>query len=166
MRIVHDRARRVAEGLAMGATTGVTTAGSVTEESVTFAEVMMWVLEFGKSAGIDDLEGYVGRVFEHDLEEPSMAALTEPKREKYNRRYDKMIEKFNEWKDFIPDGEGRRLDILRGCFVGSENPAVVEALRVIYTDHTALRLSGDWIFKVVSAIMNVTTRRRRGRDRR
>mmetsp|Transcript_12316 Transcript_12316/g.18062 ORF Transcript_12316/g.18062 Transcript_12316/m.18062 type:complete len:368 (-) Transcript_12316:62-1165(-) len=72
----------------------------------------------------------------------------------YNQRYTEMLEKFGKWKAFIPSGEGRRLDILRGCFTGSENPKVVEALRVIYTDYNALRLSGDWIFNVVATIMN------------
>ena len=81
------------------------------------------------------------------------------KRARYNARYDEMLKKFGEWKAFIPeDGEGRRLDILRGCFVGSENPKVVEALRIIYTDYTALRLSGNWIFNVVSTIMRVRIR--------
>lgn len=74
-------------------------------------------------------------------------------RMKYNQRYDEMLENFAEWKDFIPSGEGRRIDILRGCFVGSENPKVVEALRVVYVDFPPLRLSGDWIFKVVASIM-------------
>mmetsp|Transcript_1182 Transcript_1182/g.3100 ORF Transcript_1182/g.3100 Transcript_1182/m.3100 type:complete len:349 (+) Transcript_1182:230-1276(+) len=81
------------------------------------------------------------------------------KRAKYTQRYDDMLVKFGEWKPFIPSGEGRRLDILRGCFVGSENPQVVEALRVIYTDYSALRMSGDWIFKVVSTLMNRTMKR-------
>ena len=82
------------------------------------------------------------------------------KRARYNARYDEMLIKFAEWKAFIPDGEGRRLDILRGCFVGSENPKVVEALRIIYTDYTALRLSGNWIFSVVSTLMGAAQRRR------
>lgn len=90
----------------------------------------------------------------------SKSCLNE-KQLKYSRRYDDMLEKFGEWKSFIPSGEGRRLDILKGCFVGSENPQVVEALRVIYTDYSALRLSGDWIFQVVSTIMNATMKRRR-----
>ena len=79
-------------------------------------------------------------------------------RSKLNQRYDEMLEKFGEWKKFIPDGEGRRLDILRGCFVGSENPKVVEALRVIYVDFPPLRMSGDWIFRVVSTIMGASRR--------
>jgi hypothetical protein len=77
---------------------------------------------------------------------------------KYNARYDEMLERFGVWKAYIPEGEGRRMDILRGCFVGSENPKVVEALRVIYTDNAALRLSGDWIFKLVATLMGQTAR--------
>ena len=93
---------------------------------------------------------------------------------KYNRRYDEMLEQFDEWKEFImPSSSGngddhdpdtvnsnkerkqqRRMDIMRGCFVGSENPKVVEALRVIYVDNAALRVSGDWIFKTVSVLIN------------
>jgi hypothetical protein len=80
------------------------------------------------------------------------------KRQQYNKRYDDMLKQFGEWKEFIPDGEGRRLDILRGCFVGSENEAVVEALRIIYVDYRALRLSGDWIFHVVSTLIRMQKR--------
>ena len=87
-----------------------------------------------------------------------------PKDQKYNRRYDDMLKQFSKWKSFIPSGDGRRLQILRGCFVGSENPAVVEALRVIYVDYAALRLSGDWIFKVVSALMGPIERRHNRRE--
>jgi hypothetical protein len=90
----------------------------------------------------------------------STSSKLDEKRAKYNQRYDDMLTKFGEWKPFIPEGEGRRLDILQGCFVGSENPKVVEALRIIYTDNSALRLSGDWIFKVVSTLMNATLKRR------
>ncbi len=90
----------------------------------------------------------------------SSSSCLDEKQQKYSRRYDDMLVKFGEWKNFIPSGEGRRLDILKGCFVGSENPKVVEALRVIYTDYTALRMSGDWIFQVVSTLMNGTMKRR------
>lgn len=91
--------------------------------------------------------------------ETSEDKILSPKDFKFNRRYDNMLEQFSKWKPLIPSGDGRRLQILRGCFVGSENPAVVEALRVIYVDYAALRLSGDWIFKVVSAIMGPIARR-------
>mmetsp|Transcript_14832 Transcript_14832/g.41082 ORF Transcript_14832/g.41082 Transcript_14832/m.41082 type:complete len:381 (-) Transcript_14832:92-1234(-) len=75
---------------------------------------------------------------------------------KHNVRYDEMLTIFDGWKQYAPSGEGRRLDILRGCFVGAGNEHVVEALRVIYTEYSALRISGDWIFKIVSAIMKST----------
>lgn len=96
------------------------------------------------------------------FESGESTALDE-QRAKHNQRYDDMLEQFAYWKEFIPDGdgEGRRLDILRGCFVGSENPKVVEALRVIYVDYRALRLSGNWIFNVVSTIMGASLRRRK-----
>jgi hypothetical protein len=129
------------------------------KETLTFSESMMELIKFSEMAGIDP-ESFVGEVWHQDWREPSTLQL-DSKRAKYNRQYDEMIEKFTEWKAFIPDGEGRRLDILKGCFVGSENEAVVEALRVIYTDNTALRMSGNWIFKVVSTIMKSTMRRRR-----
>ena len=98
---------------------------------------------------------------------------------KYNQRYDDMLEQFDEWKEFIMPSSGsgggggdadndhdpdmisskerkqrRRMDIMKGCFVGSENPKVVQALRVIYVDNAALRVSGDWIFKTVSVLIN------------
>lgn len=87
------------------------------------------------------------------------------KRQKYNQRYDDMLIQFSKWKPLIPSGDGRRLQILKGCFVGSENPAVVEALRIIYVDYGALRLSGDWIFKVVSALMGPIVRKHERRQR-
>jgi hypothetical protein len=88
-----------------------------------------------------------------DLIDAKTVSDIDEQRTKYNQRYNEMLEKFALWKDFIPSGEGRRIDILRGCFVGSENPKVVEALRVVYVDFPALRVSGDWIFMVVSSIM-------------
>jgi hypothetical protein len=68
-------------------------------------------------------------------------------------RYDGMVENFKEWKSIIPEGEGRRLDVLRGCFVGAESKEIVDALRIVYVDYSALRLSGDIIFKIVAALV-------------
>lgn len=89
-----------------------------------------------------------------------------PKRKKYIKRYDDMLIVFDKWKPLVPSSnEGRRLQILKGCFVGSENPAVVEALRIIYVDYGALRLSGDWIFRVVSALMGPIEQRHERRKK-
>ena len=90
-------------------------------------------------------------------ESSDFSSNLDARHQKYNQRYDDMLEQFAKWKALIPDGEGRRLDILRGCFTGSENPAVVLALRVIYVDNSALRLSGDWIFRLVSSLMKRNT---------
>jgi hypothetical protein len=106
------------------------------------------------------------RLFPSPGDVDSSSPLLDDKRRKYSQRYDDMLVKFGEWKAFIPSGEGRRLDILRGCFVGSENERVVEALRVIYTDYSALRMSGDWIFQVVSTLMNSVMNRRHESQRK
>lgn len=72
---------------------------------------------------------------------------------KFIERYDGMVKKFIEWKEFVPSGDGRRLDILRGCFVGAESKEIVDALRIVYIDYSALRMSGDIIFKIMSALV-------------
>jgi hypothetical protein len=89
-----------------------------------------------------------------------LVADLEEKKTKHNARYDDMLEKFAAWKELIPSGQGRRLDILHGCFVGSENPKVVDALRVVYVDYPTLRVCGNWIFNVVSTLINASHKRR------
>jgi hypothetical protein len=98
------------------------------------------------------------------------------KRQKYIQKYDDMIIQFSKWKPLISTssdddddnendaGSSRRMQVLKGCFVGSENPAVLEALKIIYVDYGALRLSGDWIFKVVSTLMGPIVRRHERRQ--
>lgn len=125
-------------------------------ESLSFAEVVDGFVALYPGLTSCQLELLLLPPIDH----VSPPSLLDDKRLKYSERYDAMLVKFGEWKDFIPSGEGRRLDILRGCFVGSENKQVVEALRVIYTDYSALRMSGDWIFKVVSTLMNGVMNRR------
>mmetsp|Transcript_32542 Transcript_32542/g.74881 ORF Transcript_32542/g.74881 Transcript_32542/m.74881 type:complete len:401 (-) Transcript_32542:105-1307(-) len=78
------------------------------------------------------------------------------KSQKYIIRYNNMLKKFADWEPlFTGDGEelSRQREILRGCFVGAKNAAVVEALRIVYTDYTALRFAGDLIFKLVSEVV-------------
>jgi len=88
------------------------------------------------------------------------------KRKKYIQRYNDMLIVFDKWRPLVPSGdEGRRLQILKGCFVGSENDAVVKALRIIYVDYRALRLSGDWIFRVVSTLMGPIVQRHERRTK-
>jgi hypothetical protein len=79
-------------------------------------------------------------------------------RQRHRERYNEMVAKFDTWQSLIPPKSSggapeRRLDIVRGCFVGAQCPPIVEALRVIYTDYTALRWIGDLIYKLVATIM-------------
>ena len=71
---------------------------------------------------------------------------------RYTANYNNMVKKFREWKQYFPEGDSRRLDILRGCFVGAESDEIVNALRIVYLDYSALRLSGDLIFKIMEAL--------------
>jgi hypothetical protein len=70
------------------------------------------------------------------------------------QKYMKMVESFVEWEKYIPEGKGRRLDVLRGCFVGARNPKVVEALKIVYMDYSALRMAGDTVYSLVSKLIS------------
>lgn len=140
-------------------------------ESLSFEELMIGLLMSHEncqtkiaSTTQQQTTNFLQQVLDSDrvllAEKADFSSRLDARHLKYNDRYDEMLEQFGKWKAYIPNGDGRRLDILKGCFVGSENPAVVEALRIIYVDYSALRLSGDWIFKVVSTIMGSVERRR------
>jgi hypothetical protein len=86
---------------------------------------------------------------------------SDQRKQSYIARYETMVSKFIEWKDFVPQGEGRLLDVLRGCFVGAKSRGIVNALRIVYVDYSALRMSGDLIFNLMSAIVG-----RRGEGRK
>lgn len=81
-------------------------------------------------------------------------------RRKYDARYDEMVANFIKWKDFLPpvptggSTENRRMEVVRGCFVGAENQKVVDALRVVYVDYAGLRIAGDIIYKLASSLLN------------
>jgi hypothetical protein len=79
--------------------------------------------------------------------------LLDPQRQAYSSRYDNMLNVFLSWKQQVPSGTGRRLDVLRGCFIGANNVAVRDALRIVYVDVAAMRLAGNMIFALVSALL-------------
>jgi hypothetical protein len=81
-----------------------------------------------------------------------MTAACERKK-KFAKRYDEMVESFVEWERYGPGDEGRRLDVLRGCFVGARNQKVVEALKIVYMDYSALRMAGDTIYSLMSKLI-------------
>jgi hypothetical protein len=119
---------------------------------LSFQELMVGLYRCAVESNSDPANA-LQQILTFDISDVKTVSNMDEARMKYNQRYDEMLENFARWKEYIPSGEGRRIDILRGCFVGSENPKVVEALRVVYVDFPALRLCGDWIFKVVSSIM-------------
>jgi hypothetical protein len=71
------------------------------------------------------------------------------RRDKFSKRYDDMVISFGDWEQYMPEGEGRWLEVLRGCFVGAKNDAVVKALKIVYCDYSALRLAGDTIYGIM-----------------
>ena len=97
----------------------------------------------------------------YDLKEHPPSAhndALDEKRRRFSERYDEMLTAFQEWEDFIPEGHGRRIDVVKGCFVGARNPPVVDALRIVYADFSPLRVAGDIIFKLVSGVMRARQR--------
>lgn len=79
---------------------------------------------------------------------------SERKKAKYSSRYDDMVKSFGEWEGNVSmKQEGRLADVLRGCFAGARNPKVVKALKIVYTDYSALRVGGDLIFKLMSKLV-------------
>ena len=51
---------------------------------------------------------------------------------KYSQRYDEMVRSFEEWEDLVPSGDGRMVEVLRGCFAGAKNEDIVGALKIVY----------------------------------
>mmetsp|Transcript_41067 Transcript_41067/g.80384 ORF Transcript_41067/g.80384 Transcript_41067/m.80384 type:complete len:383 (+) Transcript_41067:139-1287(+) len=89
---------------------------------------------------------------------------------KYHERYDLMLEKFEEWEPLFAGGVDqtvtgetkRRQEVLRGCFVGARNEDIVEALRIVYVQYSALRFSGDLIFKLMTKVVDSQKRKAGG----
>ena len=73
---------------------------------------------------------------------------------RYATRFDGMCAEFDSWNsdDSSTKAESRnpRLAlVLEGCFAGSKNPPVVDALKILYIDFRPLRMAGDLIFKMM-----------------
>jgi hypothetical protein len=81
------------------------------------------------------------------------------KKKRYVDRYDSMVSLFREWKDLVPpEKQSRKYDVLRGCFKGADSEEIVNALRIVYVDYSALRFAGDLIFKVMKTVVGVSSK--------
>jgi len=72
---------------------------------------------------------------------------------KYSQRYDNMVKSFEEWEDLVPSGDGRMVEVLRGCFAGAKDEDVVGALKIVYMDYSALRVGGNLVFKLMGKLV-------------
>eukprot|EP00966_Prymnesium_polylepis_P301827 6973192-Prymnesium_polylepis.2 len=69
-----------------------------------------------------------------------------------------MLGTFREWQTkpelmASVDGSTRLGQVLVGCFRGTENTALLAALRLVYVKYAPLRVGGDLIFKLVQRIV-------------
>ena len=87
------------------------------------------------------------------IEESRKGTSVSERKLKYSNRYDDMVISFEEWEDLIPTGDGRMLDVLRGCFAGAKNKPVVTGLKVVYMDYSALRVGGDLVFRIMKKLV-------------
>jgi hypothetical protein len=76
------------------------------------------------------------------------------KKRRYISKYDGMVQSFLEWREHVPtDSRSRKMDVLRGCFAGAESVEIVDALRIVYVDYSALRFAGNLIFTVMKTLV-------------
>jgi len=80
------------------------------------------------------------------------------RKKKYSDRYDEMVKSFEEWEDLVPQGDGRMIQVLTGCFAGAKNNYIVQALKIVYMDYSALRVGGDLVFKLMGKLVNRRSR--------
>ena len=133
------------------------------DQKVTFSELMVGLQMMAEAAcdiekcdPAEVLQAVVNQVGP-SLSNPNIQL--DKKRKEYSDKFDEMVNAFQDWQDVIPTGEGRRLDVLRGCFVGAANQRVVEALRVVYLDYSALRVAGNTIFSLMAALVTQLRKR-------
>jgi len=76
------------------------------------------------------------------------------KADRYSKRFDDMCSEFDSWDSDDSSSKAESSNprlalVLEGCFAGSKNPPVVDALKILYIDFRPLRMAGDLIFKLM-----------------
>ena len=80
------------------------------------------------------------------------------KRKDPGEKFDFMLATFRDWQDkpklvASVDASTRLGQVLMGCFAGTGNTNLVEALRLVYVKYAPLRVGGDMIFKLVQRVV-------------
>lgn len=75
------------------------------------------------------------------------------KKRKHREKFDDMVMAFQLWEDRVPTREGRMPDVIRGCFDGAKNPQIVHALKILYLDFSAIRVTGDLVFQIAKKLL-------------
>lgn len=124
---------------------------------LSFEEFMIGLQRCWEDSTVDEcnIPYVLGEIAEKmvPIEEEKNMLTVDERKKKHNDRFDNMVETFNEWEKRIPGGEGRMLDVLRGCFVGARNLDVINAIRIVYLDYSALRVAGNLVFKLSRRMM-------------
>jgi hypothetical protein len=71
----------------------------------------------------------------------------------FAKRYVEMVKSLVGWGQNVPGGKGQWLDVLPGCFVGGRNQKVVDTLKIVYMDYSALRMARDTIYSLMSKLI-------------
>jgi hypothetical protein len=97
-----------------------------------------------------------------EIENPTASVETFEKLEnrrakefRYEARYNEMVEIFRGWKGLVPQRKNpnRKWEVVQGCFVGAENQAVVDALRIVFLDYSALRVAAEVILSLAASLL-------------
>lgn len=80
--------------------------------------------------------------------------IGQEKVDRYSKRFDGMCDEFDSWDSADSSSKAQSQNprlalVLEGCFAGSRNPPVVDALKILYIDFRPLRMAGDLIFKMM-----------------
>jgi len=87
------------------------------------------------------------------IQEQKRKTSVSERKKRASAKYDSMVTAFGEWEDLVPEGDGRMIEVLRGCFAGAKNEKVLNALKIVYTDYSAIRIAGDLVFKLMRRLV-------------
>jgi len=87
------------------------------------------------------------------VQEQKRKTSVSERKKRASAKYDGMVTAFGEWEDLVPEGDGRMIEVLRGCFAGAKNEKVLNALKIVYTDYSAIRIAGDLVFKLMRRLV-------------